>query len=371
MQNMYTTSGIVQSRLIDAYLQYGRKKNFPEIVREIYKQGDYVNLKPELPLASLWSNLSDDEFITSLHKLPICINSIIETKNTDQIPENDLFQQNSDVFVFKHFNFINNSYHMQNYFEIGYVFKGSCQLKFEKEHHLVSEGELYIIAPESLHDIVIDDDSSVVILIQTRKSTFENSFFTLLTQQDMLSYFFRMILNHQTSANYLLFYTKNTPDIKSIIKNLTMENYKDDRYYNNCCISWINILFSIILRNYSDTVEFYNYKNVNAQFPLILQYIQQNYKTLSLKSLADYFHYSEAHLCTLIKKNTGLNFTSLLNKLKISKSIEYLENTELSITSIAEYVGYNSEDHFSRTFKKYYHQSPQQYRKHLSTKLAI
>jgi len=40
-------------------------------------------------------------------------------------------------------------------------------------------------------------------------------------------------------------------------------------------------------------------------------------------------------------------------------------NTNLSIEKIADYVGYNNVDHFSRTFKKYCKQSPQQYRKSL------
>ncbi|WP_081098915.1 helix-turn-helix transcriptional regulator [Clostridium beijerinckii] len=65
----------------------------------------------------------------------------------------------------------------------------------------------------------------------------------------------------------------------------------------------------------------------------------------------------------IIKKIVGLNFVALITKLKISDAKDYLLNTNLSIEKIAEYVGYNNVDHFSRTFKKYYKQLPQQYRK--------
>ena len=41
----------------------------------------------------------------------------------------------------------------------------------------------------------------------------------------------------------------------------------------------------------------------------------------------------------------------------------YLINTNLPIEKISEYVGYNSVEHFSRMFKRYYKKSPQQYRK--------
>lgn len=104
---------------------------------------------------------------------------------------------------------------------------------------------------------------------------------------------------------------------------------------------------------------------MNNDFALILQYIQQNYRDLSLKALAEHFHYSEAHLSTLIKNNVELNFVALITKLKMSDAKDYLMNTNLSVEKISEYVSYNSVDHFSRTFKKYYKKSPQQYRKSL------
>lgn len=108
--------------------------------------------------------------------------------------------------------------------------------------------------------------------------------------------------------------------------------------------------------------EVINLNNCNTDFTSILQCIEQNYKNISLKSLANHFHYSEAYLSTLIKKNTGFNFIVLIKKLKMASAKNYLLNTNLTIVKISEYVGYNSADHFSRTFKKYYSISPQQYR---------
>lgn len=364
MIDLYVTSGMVQTSLTNTYLDHDKKKGFVEVITEMYKKENYFTLKPNLPKEFSINNLSDDKFLDLLYELPIHINNIIKVNSNTEIGESDILPESSDIFVFKHFNYIKNHIHSHNYFEICYIFKGSCQLQFEKEQRTLVEGDLCIIAPISLHDIIIDDDSSIVITISIRKSTFESAFFTLLSQKDLLSYFFRNILYNQTSSNYLLFHTDNSDEIKIIIKNLIMENYKGDMYYNNCSISWANILFSSILRNYSETIQFYNY-NMDNDFSLILQYIQHYYRSLTLKSLANHFHYSEAHLSTLIKKNVGLNFVALITKLKMSDAKDYLMNTNLSIEKISQYVGYNSVDHFSRTFKKYYTKPPQQYRKSL------
>ena len=44
----------------------------------------------------------------------------------------------------------------------------------------------------------------------------------------------------------------------------------------------MNLLFSTLLRNYSETLQFYNYQ-MGSDFSLVLQYIQHNYQTLSCR----------------------------------------------------------------------------------------
>lgn len=367
MIEMYTSSAMIQSILTKSYLNHDKKKSFEDAVIELYEQNNYVTIKPNLPEESFWNFLSDDDFLDLLNNIPICINTILENRSItkfSELQEATILREHSDIFVNKHFNYINDKTHSHDYFEIYYVFKGNCEFQFEKEQLTLEEGELCIIAPTSLHNIIADNNDSIVISIAIRKSTFDNTFFTLLSQKDLLSYFFKTILYNKTSPNYLLFHTKTSKDIKIIIKNLIMENNKGDMYYNTCSISWANILFSTILRNYSETIQFNNYA-IGSDFSLIVQYIQKNYKALTLNDLAEYFHYSESHLSLLIKKNLGLKFTTLITNLKMEDSKDYLINTDLPIEKISEYVGYNSVEHFSRMFKRYYKKSPQQYRKSL------
>lgn len=368
MAEMYITSGMVQSFLTESYLAHGKKKSFKDAVTKLYEEKNYVTTKPLLPQEILWSLLSDDEFLDLLDKLPISINNLVNTNLDTEIRE-DILPENSDIFMIKLFNYLNDELHSNNCFSIYYVFKGHCRFLFEKEQCTLEEGDLCIVAPMSLHKLLLSDSNSIVINILIKKSTFDSAFFTLLSQKDLLSYFFRTILRSKTTPNYLLFHTDNSINIKTIVKNLVMENYKGDMYYNNCSISWANILFSNILRKYSQSIQFYN-SNFGNDFSLVLQYIQHNYRILTLSSLAEHFHYSEAHLSVLIKKNLGLNFTTLLTNLKMSDAKDYLINTDLPIEKISEYAGYNSVEHFSRTFKKYYKKSPQQYRKSLCLEMS-
>ena len=150
--------------------------------------------------------------------------------------------------------------------------------------------------------------------------------------------------------------------VKKYIRNMMIECSKKDMYSNTCCISYVYLMFSALLRNYSQTIQFYNHE-MGSDFSLVLQYIQHNYQTLTLSSLAELFHYSEPYLCTLIKQNTGLTFTQLIKKLRLADATNYLLNTSMKVSEIAEQIGYNSADHFSRVFRSAYKMSPLEYRK--------
>ena len=356
----YITYGEFQQHMKDYFFRTGSRMQFPEMADYLYRKGLLSETPPDPMLTSeMFGDMDDDAFNKIIDQLPLELNPQISI--TPKVKENDIFPNSGDVFIIRHPRYTRPAPHIHNYFEINYVASGSCTFVFEKSKRTMQEGELCIIAPSSEHDLVIDDDSTV-FCIMLRKSTFDTTFFSLLSRKDLLSYFFRTILQDDSHANYLLFFSENNKWLKQIIHNAMGESYKNDSYSNACCISWINLLFSNLLRNYSKTLQFYDYQ-MGADFSLVLQYIQHNYQTVTLASLAELFHYSEPHLCTLIKQNTGHTFTGLIKRLRLAEAIDYLTNTNLKIGEIAEKVGYNSADHFSRVFRSTYKMSPQEYRK--------
>ena len=96
----------------------------------------------------------------------------------------------------------------------------------------------------------------------------------------------------------------------------------------------------------------------------ILQYLEDNYmdSNLSLASLADAFHLSGPYLSRYFKDQAGTNFADYLCRLRIRKAKELLKEDRLSVSEIAERVGYNSSNSFIRTFKRYESVTPGAYR---------
>jgi len=94
-------------------------------------------------------------------------------------------------------------------------------------------------------------------------------------------------------------------------------------------------------------------------------YIHQNYakKGLTLNEVAQKNHVSPNYLSYLFKKKTGYNLWEYVIKLRMEESKRLIVNTDLRRYEISELVGYESPEHFSKIFKKYYGISPSEMKK--------
>ena len=391
----YVTYGQLQEELENTYRKTGKRIQFTEAVDALYKKGCLSETAPTSDAASQAQRNAGNAAFSGvvdaldergcLSETALSGNAMSRTLKVEdndafsrlvdgsffnvkpsaglpeRVNEDDIIPLLRDVLVIRHPRFTRPHPHRHDYVEIDCVVDGGCVFYFEDEKRELSAGAMCVIAPHSLHDIEITDDSTVYC-IMLRRSTFETTFFGLLNRDDALSLFFRTMIQDNRRPNYLLFRTDNLPLMHSLIQCAMFECHTLDDYSNSCCISLINLLFSCVLRSYIDSPQFHNYQPIR-DFSRILSYIRENYRTLTLTELADTFHYSKPHLCTLIKQNTGLNFTALIKKVRMNRAVEYLLGTELPISEAAELVGYHSTDHFSRVFRSVYGVSPQEYRR--------
>lgn len=357
----HITYGEFQQHLKDYYHRTGNHLQFSEMIDYLHKKGCLKDTLISQVADSFYDDMSDEDFNLIIDQLVLNVTPTEGAPLAKTVTESDIIPIDRDVFIIRHPRYTRPQKHTHNFFEIDYVASGQCSFYFEDTMRVMKAGELCLIAPSSVHDMLVEDDSTVFTIL-IRKSTFDTTFFSLLSRNDLLSIFFRNILQNDSRANYLLFFAKDNIWLKRIVRNMIGECNRTDNYSNSSCISWVNLLFSTLLRNYSQTLQHYD-GQYNNDFSLVLQYIQHNFQTLTLSSLAELFHYSEPHLCTLIKQNTGYTFTELIRRLRLSDAVNYLENTNLKINEIAEAVGYNSADHFSRVFRSTYKMSPLEYRK--------
>ena len=94
-----------------------------------------------------------------------------------------------------------------------------------------------------------------------------------------------------------------------------------------------------------------------------IRYMETNYNArITLGELAQHVHLHPNYLCAIFKRNSGQTVFQYLNTLRVRKARNLL-NKGLSISQVAEQVGFSDVDHFSRTFKQITGISPSAYKK--------
>lgn len=363
----YATIGMVYDFLVEKCQNTGHTMSFPEALEGLRASGALLRSVPVTP--TFHSGMTLDEFEQYLRGLCIYAESILPQAATymmdPTIDEQTLFPSGKDVFCFLNMPYMVEIPHFHNFFEITYVLKGQSTFLFEGESVTLKEGDLCIVSPLSGHSLPLEP-GCLAISIVVRKSTFDSVFGNLLTKKDLLSLFFRNSLYETRRANYVLLNTGNDPMPFHAVQELAYECNLVDANANSCAVSLLNLYLARSIRAASAPVKLYHYEGYSERdfnFTLVLQYVQQNYRTVTLSSLAEAFHFSETYLSKLICKKMNQSFTEVLRTLKMNHALEYLMNTSMKVSEISDAVGYDSVDHFSRTFRKVYGVPPQEYKK--------
>ena len=160
---------------------------------------------------------------------------------------------------------------------------------------------------------------------------------------------------------------KDTQDVHALLKQLFYE--LEHRYtgYQNQITMLLSQLLIHIVRNYE-------YQPIPHDFPsrhnpaestsvIIEEYFLYEYQSLSLSALAEKLNLSTRQTQRLLVAYYGKTFQQKKAEARMSAAAVFLADKSKSITSVAEDLGYSSIEHFSSSFKSYYHMTPREYRK--------
>ena len=155
------------------------------------------------------------------------------------------------------------------------------------------------------------------------------------------------------------------------IGNIRSENEKrrdllletlENNFSESDCKSLSQIIESYILLLFEKYG--YNAKSANSLIENVKNYILSNIEfDINASQIAGIFHYNEAYLGRLFKKETGIGINDYINFQRIEIAKKRLSTTCEKVIDISSGVGFNNVTYFNRVFKKHTGLSPIEYRK--------
>ena len=405
----YLTFRQINEKVAEIRRRTGQSPTLAEAVRELYRQHRYVEHASNLGLISVLAHEDDEKFLDSFQELYIewgsqmmerrmsrpaagrSAKSLAEPQaalpagmaGRDVRPQSQSQAAHSTeesevreaaVFLGYVFPGIRRvPFPNESVFEVNYIYAGTWRFAYEGKDYLLRPGDLCIVSPSARHDICEYSASEKekteerYFLIQQymNREMFHSTFIALLSDDNILSNFFKDILTNPKRSNFLLLSCGNSPNfsyIQRLAKDIFLEQFKYDEYAPECSSNLLKVLFANVLRSHHDSFQF-DSGRTDIDFVPVLNYIARNYRTTSLGEIADAFHYSESHLSTCIRQMTGRTYTEMVRSLKMRDAVDYLLRTDKPVEEISLLVGYRTPDTFSRAFRQTWGISPSQYRR--------
>lgn len=244
-----------------------------------------------------------------------------------------------------------------NFYEMTYTAHGRGSHMIDGRFLTAEEGDIFITAPNTPHCFVADNEMEYIELyhcyfmpelIGTLWQSLEKNF-----PED--SDFF------EGKIKYIRMKDFGSKRLRNIFIYMIDEFANSPAGSTDTLPCYLTILLTLIFREHRAA------KNnpvfgKNKQTDEIIRYINYHIETgVTVREIAEANHLSEAYLCRMFKKHTGMTIIEYINKMKIDYVKDLLKNTDRSTESMAEYINC-SLTYLRRLFKKHTGMSMSAYR---------
>ena len=249
------------------------------------------------------------------------------------------------------------SYHYHKYVELIYVLSGSMVAYIGDKSYTVCTDGLIIVYPNEPHSYRMLETCKYIVI----------KFFTdiLRTSEQSLNEF-EYIFN--LSADNM--HTRLFPDARKVKYYLSdsLEKFDENTYTSELYIrSDIIRVCAFILDMWKKNNEIVPIENTITRNNLdiikhITEYAKSVNGTIKTHEAAALANMSDGHFSRIFKSAVGMTFSQYVKNIKCIQAERLLKCTDMSITEIAQELGYATASHFIEDFKRDKQLSPKRYR---------
>lgn len=235
--------------------------------------------------------------------------------------------------------------HTHNHTELFFIVSGKGQFLIEDQIFPVDVNNLVIINPNVSHteDSLNAQPLEYIVLgidgVELATSANSNGQFC--------------ILDHFSSV-----------EISSCLRNILREMELKNTGYEDICQAYMEILIIRLMRNTALSVQTEPQGiSSNRQCAAVKRYIDMHFKEpLTLAHLSEEAHMNKYYLSHAFKQEYGISPINYLIYRRINESKYLLTETDLSMSQIAQLLGFSSLSYFSQSFRKTQGVSPMEFR---------
>ena len=238
--------------------------------------------------------------------------------------------------------------HTHNHMELFFIVGGKGQFLIEDQLHPVSINQLVIINPNVLHtEVSLNAQPLEYIVLGIEGVQLAN--------------------NNDSDGQFNILDYYESVEISGCLRNILREMEQKNPGYEDVCQAYMEILIIRLMRTTTLSVPTEPQAiSANRQCAAVRRYIDLHFKeALTLEQLAEEGHMNKFYLSHAFKREYGISPINYMISKRIEESKYLLAETDLSMSQIAQLLGFSSLSYFSQVFHRTQSISPKEYRQNL------
>lgn len=232
--------------------------------------------------------------------------------------------------------------HRDDYYMFGFLMSGTMKIAVDFNEHMLTSGEMVLIAPGQVHKITLLDDGATGFLLALSPDLLTESEIEIISRYSLVSAPINLdkeVLRDIT-ALFEIIQRRGLVSIAKSIVSLAVQSIGE-------------VTAGRVGRHTSIFMRFKTCLDRNIE------------RTKRPSEYADMMNLTEVYLNEAVKATTGLSVSRFIMTQVVLNAKRLLVNTDMTAQQIASRLGYIDYPYFSRLFKKIEGISPAEYRKNL------
>lgn len=174
-----------------------------------------------------------------------------------------------------------------------------------------------------------------------------------------------LLTDERSNGQFCILDQFESAQITPCLRNVLREMEQKDAGYKDVCQAYMEILMILLMRSISITPQMKPPAvSGNRQCAAVKRHIDLHFKEpLTLEQLSKEAHMNKYYLSHAFKREYGVSPINYLISRRIEESKYLLAETDLSMSQIAQILGFSSLSYFSQVFRKTQAISPMEFRK--------
>lgn len=243
--------------------------------------------------------------------------------------------------------------HRHNFYYLLFVQKGTGSHHIDFNAYPITENTFFFLKPGQVHQVQFTSPAEGYLI------QFNREFYNSAKEQS------NMLIRKLGRKNHYVFSKKDFQKLEKILDATFLEHHEKAFNYHHSIRSYIDILFTEIIRHNHNNPSNVDAENLYHQerFEELLEQIETHFTTH--KQVSDYakmMNLTSYQLNAITKAMVGETCSKLINEQIILEAKRSLLATSNQINEVAFALGYDDPSYFIRFFKKHTDHSPEAFR---------